>query len=1003
MTASDYNVFPVRKYYDAEKQKWRYAPAVPKGEDWRTFTAEEHVLKHSANVGVVIPQGVVAIDLDTDKGVTRAAVNAALGVTLDWDGAKVQRNVSGSEHYCFSLPGGVHVAQGDSLLGLEGFNTRCAGTGWICTGEGYTDFTDWGMPDAVSMEIFPVLPIEAIEAINSKPFRGEVVDKPVLPISELKILMPSGLNQQQGAGLLNNFNCCFIHDGEKRPIGGSWQNNPRSSREWNGQGIGVICGQRGKLAIHALDFDIRDEKLAEEVNSFLRSHLKKPDQAVLSRVGQAPKFLIPFVIDEQIGKSEFTSAKYHTRGEEATRDNTNQLEVLGTGNQFVAYAIHPSTKQPYEWHRLLPGDHDSLYQVTPEQLLKLTRDDLNNIKERFDQLAVQRGLVTQEKPAASPARPPAPTRPIPRKTGGYELSEVLPYLKNNGVDYDEWIRVGAAIKAEGGAYGDWLSFSRQSKKHNESEMPKKWASFKAMLGGAGMGTLAMYALQNGMPARGHNEGRRSFAEILEDAGKLDEESKTETIEALVSETQHLTPAERRKVHDRIKKATKMPLSVLREILEVFRVANHGDDEPDELTLARNVIADIGEENILSALEAVWAWDHEGKWRQLDDRTVKKLTQARLPGEVDAVSARLVGAVSDLMRTEVHKPFHEFNVGEPETVNCTNGELVLVNGQWVLTPHCREHYRTAQIPVAYDPAATAPQFQRFLGQIFKGDADAQDKIRALLEMTGYTLMAHCRHEKFVVLVGSGANGKSVYLSILEALCGPESVAGVQPSQFGNTFQRAHLHMKLANIVTEIKQGEVIDDAALKGIVSGEPTTVEHKHKNPFVMRPFSTCWFGTNHMPHTRDFSDALFRRALVLTFNQVFKPEIGNCDPNLKDKLMTELSGILNLSLQAYANALQNEFTLPASSVDARNDWRLEADQVAQFVDERCERVAGEERMVSSVYRIYDHWAMENGIQKRVALRSFRERLTRLGFGHKRVSEGGLILGLKFKSMSDAG
>lgn len=731
----------------------------------------------------------------------------------------------------------------------------------------------------------------------------------------------------------------------------------------------------------------------------------EPDKAVLSRVGQVPKFLIPFVMDEQIGKSEFTSAKYFPESEEPTRDNTNQLEVLGTGNQFVAYAIHPDTKKPYAWHKLLPSDYDSLYQVAPEQLPKLTRDELGDIKQRFEQLAAKHGLVTKEKPSPSPAPKPAPVpwpqppKPWPTtiKTGGYTLDEVLPFLFNNGADYDEWITVGAAIKAEGGSYEDWLSFSRQSSKHDETEMPKKWASFTDMLDGVGMGTLAMYALQNGMPARGDDENRRPYAEILDDAGQLDEESEPETIEALVAETLHLTPAQRRKVHNAIKKTTKMPLSVLSEILDGFRASNNDDGEPDELTLARMVIDNIGEENILSALESVWAWDNAGKWVQLDDRTVKKLTQVRLPGEVDAVSARLVGAVSDLMRTEVHKPFHEFNVGEPETVNCINGELVLVNCQWVLTPHCREHYRTAQIPVAYDPAASAPQFQRFLQQIFNGDADAQDKIKALLEMTGYTLMAHCRHEKFVILVGSGANGKSVYLAILEALCGSESVAGVQPSQFDNKFQRAHLHMKLANIVTEIKQGEVIDDAALKGIVSGEPTTVEHKHKNPFVMRPFSTCWFGTNHMPHTRDFSDALFRRALVMTFNQVFKPELGNCDPNLKDKLMTELSGILNLSLQAYADALQHGFTTPASSVEARNEWRLEADQVAQFVDERCERSPFNDIPAGELYQRYDRWAMSSGIQKKLTLKSFRERLTRLGFGVKRNKTARLVVGISMK------
>jgi phage/plasmid-associated DNA primase len=131
---------------------------------------------------------------------------------------------------------------------------------------------------------------------------------------------------------------------------------------------------------------------------------------------------------------------------------------------------------------------------------------------------------------------------------------------------------------------------------------------------------------------------------------------------------------------------------------------------------------------------------------------------------------------------------------------------------------------------------------------------------------------------------------VLLSVLAALLGQHNVAAVQPSQFDNRFQRAHLHGKLANIVTEIAEGAELADAALKAIVSGELTTAEHKHKPPFDFQPFATCWFGTNHMPHSRDFSDALFRRAIVLTFNRKFYGT--DRDEGLKEKLFAELPGI---------------------------------------------------------------------------------------------------------------
>lgn len=485
---------------------------------------------------------------------------------------------------------------------------------------------------------------------------------------------------------------------------------------------------------------------------------------------------------------------------------------------------------------------------------------------------------------------------------------------------------------------------------------------------------------------------RPFDELKSEASELTPDSDPDAIEKLVLDSAKLTPIKRRLVQDAIKKATGMPLTTQREA-----VRGEQEDEPDHLALAQSLRTEIGSENVLATPAFVWQWNDCGVWKPQADRAVRQWVQHFISDKVEMVAKSTVESVSDLFKTEVFKPEHQFDIGEPECVNCTNGELIHRSTSWTLESHNRENYRTTQVPIQYDAAAKAPRFERFLAEVFKDDADAQEKQQAILEMMGYSLMAHCRHERFVILVGSGANGKSVLLAVLEAMAGADNVAGVQPSQFDNKFQRAHLHRKLVNIVTEIKQGEVIDDASLKGIVSGEPTDVEHKFKDPFTMRPFATCWFGTNHMPHTRDFSDALFRRALVVEFNQVFKPELGNCDPMLKDKLMDELPGILSLSLGAYSKALEKGFTMPASCDAARQAWRLEADQVAQFIEDACEKVSWCKETPNGLYLDYKHWADINGIQRRMSLRGFTDRLKNLGYESKKSNGKRVITGLKPK------
>ena len=140
--------FPVKLIYDNNEDKWKKKPAIPKGQDWRTYNATEKEMNNAHNIGVVIPDGIVVIDADTYKGVKKTDIDDALGCVLDWDNAHVQDTPSGGSHYAFTLPVGVTIRQGSDLLDVDGFDTRTSGKGWIATGEKYDDLTLTGLPGA---------------------------------------------------------------------------------------------------------------------------------------------------------------------------------------------------------------------------------------------------------------------------------------------------------------------------------------------------------------------------------------------------------------------------------------------------------------------------------------------------------------------------------------------------------------------------------------------------------------------------------------------------------------------------------------------------------------------------------------------------------------------------------------------------------------------------------------------------------------------------------------
>ncbi len=412
-----------------------------------------------------------------------------------------------------------------------------------------------------------------------------------------------------------------------------------------------------------------------------------------------------------------------------------------------------------------------------------------------------------------------------------------------------------------------------------------------------------------------------------------------------------------------------------------------------LEMARTCVASFGAGNVIFTLGDFWQWDGSGVWRKIEAQAVKRVAHSLYPDKIK--SAHTVSSILELAKTEAFMDGESFTPpDEGRIINCRSGVLRWAGKIWELRPHRKEDFATSQIPVAYDPAATAPRFEQFLDEIFAGDEDAEDKKILICEILAYSLLTSCEFEKFILLIGAGANGKSVLLNLLGKLAGRENVCAVQPSQFENKFQRAHLHGKLVNIVSELAEGAEIADAQLKAIASAELITAEHKLKPPFSFRPYSTCWFGTNHLPHTRDFSQALFRRAIVVTFNRVFSDQ--EQDHRLIEKLAAELPGVLNLALEGMAGVFERgTFTAPASSDRVRQEWRVQADQVAQFAEDCCRFEPDLAITSKAIFERYQEWALEAGIVRRLNRGNFQNRMIRLGaVGHRGAKGARMLLGV---------
>lgn len=268
------------------------------------------------------------------------------------------------------------------------------------------------------------------------------------------------------------------------------------------------------------------------------------------------------------------------------------------------------------------------------------------------------------------------------------------------------------------------------------------------------------------------------------------------------------------------------------------------------------------------------------------------------------------------------------------MNCLcflNGVLDL--NDFELKAHNPNYHLMSGRDFVWDENAKAHTFEKYLLDIFQGDADSEQKIQFLLEWLGLCLVPDTSFEKFVVCVGEGGNGKSVLLKLMPELLGQENVYSAPIQRLGNRRALAELDGKLLLTSSEINENSVIDDGILKQIVSGDTIEAERKYEHPFTFVPYTRIMLATNHLPKLRDVTHAFFRRLVILTFNRNFT--VDEMDINLPTKLKSELSGIFAMAVNGLkALRERGKFIVPSSSEDACNAYRVESDTIKMFTDD---------------------------------------------------------------------
>ena len=328
-------------------------------------------------------------------------------------------------------------------------------------------------------------------------------------------------------------------------------------------------------------------------------------------------------------------------------------------------------------------------------------------------------------------------------------------------------------------------------------------------------------------------------------------------------------------------------------------------------------------------------------------------------------------------------FHE----SPPGIAFTNGFVSAKGNKIQLEPCAPGHRARAALPFPYDPNADAGRFAQYLDEIFAVDEDCETKKALLQEIAGASLLGLApRYETAAFLVGTGNNGKSVLIKLIRALFPKGTVASVRPQDFESEYYRARLVGVRLNLVTEVPNTELIS-GAFKNIVSGELIGARQPSGRVFEFTPINANWFALNELPRVADTTFGFFRKVAVIAFNRRFTA--AEADKHLAEYIIEhELPGIAAWAIAGASRLVkQGSYTEPASSLEAREAWRSDADMVMTFIDECCTRPRNGELMalaseteIDELYEHYRAWAKHCGHTRIMVKQTLGKRFKSLGY-----------------------
>jgi putative DNA primase/helicase len=276
-----------------------------------------------------------------------------------------------------------------------------------------------------------------------------------------------------------------------------------------------------------------------------------------------------------------------------------------------------------------------------------------------------------------------------------------------------------------------------------------------------------------------------------------------------------------------------------------------------------------------------------------------------------------------------------------------------------SPHTPSVFTTTYFDFPYEPEAGTGFIDRYMQSLFP---DVPDVVLLFQELLGCCLSKDIIDPIFMILLGEGSNGKTVFLNNLLRFFGADNHTSVPIESLADTGERIKLLDKMVNVVDEMPDNFVRQVNLLKNVTGGGMMSGKLLYKDSINFRSYAKFIFSSNKYAIFLDNTEGTWRRIFPIPFLASFGDKQLR-DPMIGEKLAQHDSQLFNWILEGWKRYRRNNytFTRSSSSEGFKKTMKKASDPVEDFMEtnydkDDCNPSTNDSNRFATIYEEFLKW-----------------------------------------------